>query len=301
MKTYLPFIVAVAGVAIMGCGGSSGSGGYVGPARIVFSSTHEGRTTEPTQLYSMELDGSDVQRITELEYGASEPAASDDGQYLAFTIGNGLGGHPDIGRMDRHGRQITNLTNYDADDISPCYCGDGTEVVFTSSRTGKRQVYKMSADGSNVTKLTGFGMLSFIEHYEPDFSHDNQRIVFVSALGEQIWLMNGDGSEPRATLLHGRTPKFNEHGTMLVYSHGGVIYTARVDGTDAQRLTPPSDYYFRDPAFSPEGKYVVFEGENGSTEIFRINVDGSNLRQLTNLGADSKHPTFIHDSTRVEP
>jgi Tol biopolymer transport system component len=97
------------------------------------------------------------------------------------------------------------------------------------------------------------------------------------------------------------------------------IYSMNGDGSDVRRLTnrPGPD---GGPFFSPDGSQIVFRGrtlESGpeledyrlllgqglwrptSLEIFVMNRDGSNLRQVTRLGAASFAPFFFPDGRRI--
>ena len=97
------------------------------------------------------------------------------------------------------------------------------------------------------------------------------------------------------------------------------IYSMNADGTDVRRLTnrPGPD---GGPFFSPDGSLIVFRGralEPGpelddyrlllrqglwrptSLEIFVVNRDGSNLRQVTRLGGANFAPYFFPDGRRI--
>jgi Tol biopolymer transport system component len=65
------------------------------------------------------------------------------------------------------------------------------------------------------------------------------------------------------------------------------IFSAKTDGTDLKRLTT-TDRYDAEGTVSPNGKKIVFTSlRSGDPEIWDMNIDGSNPRQLTNeLGYD---------------
>ena len=56
--------------------------------------------------------------------------------------------------MDLRSRNTTRLTNSNAIDTSPSYSPDGSQVVFTSDRGGRAQIYVMNADGSGQTRIS---------------------------------------------------------------------------------------------------------------------------------------------------
>jgi len=62
------------------------------------------------------------------------------------------------------------------------------------------------------------------------------------------------------------------------------IYTANREGSNQTKLTNLKDSdIVAGPAVSPDGTQIAFShrGEGGRSEIFVMDVDGSNIRQLT--------------------
>jgi TolB protein len=80
------------------------------------------------------------------------------------------------------------------------------------------------------------------------------------------------------------------------YSHGYVwpiynsyeIYTARPDGSDLHPLSHAPGSYNAESTISRDGKKIVFTStRNGDLDIFTMNADGTDVRQLTHeLGYD---------------
>jgi TolB protein len=80
------------------------------------------------------------------------------------------------------------------------------------------------------------------------------------------------------------------------YSHGYVwpiyssyeIYTAKPDGSDLRRLSNAPNSYNAESTISRDGKKIVFTStRNGDLDIFTMNADGTDVRQLTHeLGYD---------------
>ena len=56
--------------------------------------------------------------------------------------------------MNVDGSGVTRLTNSPANNWSPDWSSDGTQILFNSERDGNAEIYVMNADGSGQTRLT---------------------------------------------------------------------------------------------------------------------------------------------------
>jgi TolB protein len=112
----------------------------------------------PHQIYSMNLDGGDFERITNGEGYAANPSWHPNGQLMAFawTRGYAPGGW-NIFVMDVASRQFTQLTRGEGRNENPVWAPDGVHLVFTSTRSGSPQIWTMTADGNNLKQLTSRG------------------------------------------------------------------------------------------------------------------------------------------------
>ncbi len=110
------------------------------------------------QIYRMNTDGAGVERITNGEGEASNPAWHPDGQHLAFAWTRGYAaGDWNIFVMDVGTKQYVQLTHSEGKNENPTWAPDGRHLVFTSNRSGRSQLYTMLADGTQVKQLTQQG------------------------------------------------------------------------------------------------------------------------------------------------
>ena len=124
------------------------------------------------EIYVMDADGSNEERLTTNKAEDLYPAWSPDGEKIAFT--SDRDGYIDIFVMNADGTAPKNLTNYISADVEPAWSPDGTKIVFTSSRktsgsssagpdtlrdslgwgTLLYNIFVMNADGTDVKELT---------------------------------------------------------------------------------------------------------------------------------------------------
>lgn len=174
-------------------------------------------------------------------------------------------------------------------------------AVKDSSGKTNYEVFTMNLDGSNSKNITNNkdvawtyraykNTLYFISDrdtcyrcfflYKTDMHGDN--IKKVSNLQvEDSWMdTRNNGTE---IIVTGRIGKEVRYQLFIINT---------VDGTFKQ-LTNDTTAYYRDPAFSPDGKQIAFvyrkdkRDKSQNDEIFIMNSDGSEKRQLTNYPKDN--------------
>ena len=127
--------------------------------RIVFTAQREGHVVHnldiTSEIYVMDADGGNQQRLTENRNSDWSPSWSPDGKRIAF-MADRKGDHIkfDIYVMDADGGNQQKLTNHRDWDGSPSWSPDSKRIVFNFNRDGKSEIYVMDADGGNLQNLT---------------------------------------------------------------------------------------------------------------------------------------------------
>jgi TolB protein len=123
-------------------------------ADMVFLS---GRGGTP-QIYRMNMDGTDISRLTTGEGDCANPAWNPDGQHIAFVWSRGFEpGNFNIFIMDIASQELVQLTHGAGRNENPNWAPDGVHLVFSSKRGRNTQIYSMLADGTGLQQLTTQG------------------------------------------------------------------------------------------------------------------------------------------------
>ncbi len=99
-------------------------------------------------------------------------------------------------------------------------------------------------------------------------------------------------------------------GILFVSTRDGdyALYTMNPDGSDQGRISKErgdasktTGLLFQiDPAWSPNGQQIAFASARGGTlDIYVMNADGSNTRNLTSTKDNDDHPTWSPDGQRI--
>ena len=219
-------------------------------------------------------------------YGDSglEPAWSPDGTVIAF-ISRG-----DVLVVDAVGAGEPAVIHQDFPAERPAWSPDSSRIAFVGHRDGIAEVFVVGADGSNPRQVTSV-QSPFVDR--PIWSPDGSRIAFVSA--GRIFLVDPDDGRQRE-LAQGEEPAWSPDGSRIAFSHYGdggyEIAVINADGTNQQVLTH-NRHGDHAPDWSPDGSRIAFSSDrDGDGEIFTMKPDGSDVRQLTHNNYNDQNPRW---------
>ena len=106
------------------------------------------------EIYAMDIDGSNQQRLTSSPEQKIFPVWSPDGGKIAYSVNSFSNRRAVIHVMNSNGSDNTAITAADGRNENPCWSPDGSKIVFQSERDGNFEIYSMNFDGSEQTRLT---------------------------------------------------------------------------------------------------------------------------------------------------
>jgi acetyl esterase/lipase len=262
--------------------------GEDGGGLIAYTSERDGNS----EIYLMNLDGSEPRRLTEDPEYDAWPVWSPDGSEIAFV--STRSGNPDIYVMGVDGGNVRQLTQHSANDIWPAWSPDGTRIAFPSRRDGNFEIYVIEVDGSNLSRLTN---TTAAEDF-PAWSPDGSQILFSRVEGNDgTYVMNADGSGERKLLdFPVLEPSWSPDGLRIAFGsdHEGFrgIYVVDADGSNLQKLSSTRAGE-NCPDWSPDGSRITFASwRDGDGEIFVMGADGGDLQQLTEDRFQDEFPAW---------
>lgn len=261
--------------------------------RIAFASDRGGN--DNYDIYTMALDGTDLQRITEHDALDNSPRWSPDGERLAFHSRRQQGDR--IWLMDRDGSN-PELVETGGASYLPAW---GLTGLAYASRDGNRDIYTFDLSGTAELRITSTPG----EDTAPDWHTSRKEIVFQSERtgNFEIYVVAEAGGPARAITergLHTVNPRWSPDGSQIAFAselgNGGAmeIFIAEADGSNPRQLTTLGDRS-RHPAWSPDGGLIAFQSRpitGGDWEIYVVDLGTEGVTQLTNNDAEDEDPDW---------
>tara|TARA_B100000378_G_scaffold245008_1_gene215649 strand:- start:970 stop:1935 length:966 start_codon:yes stop_codon:yes gene_type:complete len=260
--------------------------------RIVFHSDRDGNS----EIYRIELSGVEETRLTFNDSYDGFPSWSPDGQLIVFQ--SDREGTEEIFIMKADGSDAKRIPNTE-NGRYPKWSFDGCHITFFAEINGNTEIFVIKSDGSKPRNLTHH----LATDETPSWSADGKTLAFQSDRNDvrkgdrsvEEWTYNfglftmvSDGSAVReitGTQTNDENPSIAPHGRQIVYQSyiGNSLGIAVVNIiTKEKQILTDLRYASGSPAWSSDGTKIVFDSNrDGNFEIFVMDADGSNQRQLT--------------------
>jgi TolB protein len=201
-------------------------------------------------------------QLTHVDTG--EPFPSPDGKKIVFEIS--IMGKYQLFTMNPDGSGQIQITHDAATHDTPAWSPDGRKIAYVSDKTGHSVIYTINPDGTGEERITD----DKHEYIHPNWSADSSKIIYCS----------DDDLKP---------PAKNASEIFITDLATRKVTTLISGGTNTY------------PSWSPDGKQIAFRRMLGemNSEVFVVNGDGSEPRNLSNHPAFDGWPAWSPDGTRI--
>jgi Tol biopolymer transport system component len=201
------------------------------------------------------------------------PDWSPDGKKLAFHS-NRAGNIYQVFIMDINTQDVFQLTFDAIQKRNATWSEDGNKIIYTGGMANEREIYLIDVYTRQTTRLT----FNDVPDYHPTWIKGQNRIMFDREVS------------PKNTDLFTMDLAIDDHGI--------------ISNSSEQQIT---DYSERDSfgSVSPDGTKIVWrrvfaeEGKALNADIVVADIDGKNLKRLTNNSSFDSYPHWMKDSNRI--
>lgn len=216
------------------------------------------------------------------------PAWSHDGKTIAFPVNqsdeNGL--YETVLAVDVETRTERKLTDARWQQVGqPRWLADGLVVTASETSTGPNQLWHISLPDGTASRITRD--LNSYRHLSLTADAANLAVV-QNHVVSNIWTLDGNGAGAKQVMSE--AGRFNEiiwlSDDRIAYTSnaGGIsdIWTMSADGSGVRQLTVGANARLGLAVTADEKQFIFAAERDGKYNLWRVNIDGSNLERITN-------------------
>ena len=266
----------------------TGEEGYF-DSRIVFVDQRGPKTDRIKRLAIMDQDGHDPQYLLGGSDLVMSPRFDPNSQTITFMSYETI--VPQVYMLDINTGRRELLGSFPGMTFAPRFSPKGDKLILSMTRQGNNDIYVMDLTTRSTQRLTTEPGIDI----SASFSPDGRQIVFSSDRGgtSQIYTMNSDGSNvKRISFGDGRytSPVWSPRGDKIAFVRQNrgefSLGVMDPDGKNERMLT--KGWLIDMPSWSPNGRVIIFSretrGQNGTAELWSVDVTGRNLRKVNTPG-----------------
>jgi tol-pal system beta propeller repeat protein TolB len=173
----------------------------------------------------------------------------------------------------------------------------GTQIALVDLASGKTQPLAATPRGLNIT---------------PVFSADDKWVIYANGTDFRTSLVavrpDSSGSLRRLPLnrsFDADEPILSPDGTRIAYVSSRPktpqIYSSNLDGTDERveaPAPPKTRVYHTSPDWSPDGRMIAYQQQNGDFQVWVVNRADHAVRKLTSKG-ENEDPSWAPDARHL--
>lgn len=192
--------------------------------------------------------------------------------------------------------------------LSPAWSPTGQSVVFTVLGNTGTQVQELDVRTGSTRRISQIRAgLNITPVYQPR----GNAILYSqgSGYGTDLVLAGLDSSKPKKLTIGRGTdntsPSYSPDGTQIAFISGKSgspqVYIMDADGSNVQLLTPYKAgvrSYRASPDWSPDGRAIAYEQQNGNFQVWMIDLRDRVPKQLTSEG-ENEDPSWAPDGRHI--
>ena len=276
---------------------------------VVYASTRSSDLPSPEpRWYTVPVGGGPS--VAMPMYRAYQGKISPDGERIAYRMNNSWdeerrdyrgGQNRPIWILDSKTLAVDTIPRPNSKEMDPVWVGN-QQVYFLSDRDGVSNVWSYDTQSKQVKQVTNFSNFDvktldadadalvfeqggYVHELDPKTGRDH--VVNINVVGDFPWMMPQwkDVSRNIASIALSPT------GKRAAIEARGEIFTVPAEKGDVRNMTQSSGSAERDPAWSPDGKWIsYFSDKSGEYQLVIASADGSKPARTIAL----PHPTHYY-------